>query len=214
MYGILNIDKTVNAAQTKHIILRGIKLQKIIYCSPNKIDWDAQSAFKITNYYTEKEEHMVFCYLKQYVHGGDLKFCTCCFDKEAAGKQDLQLCVNLNPNRSDDFFHIEFGFDGINHTKFVNPHDKLAKDISADGISYRSYRTNDQQGYYWCGELTLSKEFIRRHFDTVMEENSVFLLNFYKIFSDSADHAALFPDSENILTDKAEKMESFVVFNY
>ena len=189
-------------------------MHKIIYSSPNKIDWDAQSAFKITNYYTDKEECMIFCYLKQYVQNGALKFCTFCFDREASGKKDLQLCFNLNPEKSDSFVHLEFGIDGLNHIYTVNPESKTKVEIPADCLEYRSFRTNDQQGYYWCGEITVSSEFISRYFDTALKEQSIILLNFYKVFADTDDYACLFPDENNNIICKSESMQEFVILNY
>ncbi|MBE6879134.1 MAG: hypothetical protein E7488_08270 [Ruminococcaceae bacterium] len=191
-------------------------MQKIIYTSQNKIDWDAQSAFKLTNYYTDDENCMVFCYLKQYVENGNLKICTFCFDKEASGKNDLQLCFNLNPEKQRDFIAVDFGIDGISSVRKVSAENHTAAfmDETCDGISYRSFRSNDQQGFYWCGELTLSKEFIENHFYTVLEEKSIILLNLYKLFPGRNDYACLFPDPCNILAEKSEYMQEFVVLNY
>ncbi|MBQ7283363.1 MAG: hypothetical protein IJW74_00700 [Oscillospiraceae bacterium] len=189
-------------------------MHRIIYSSPNKIEWDAQSAFKITNYYTEKEECMIFCYLKQYVHNGTLKLCSFCFDSEAAGKKDLQLCFNLNPEHSTDFILMEFGIDGINSAVLVSPENKSAENLSSDMFSYRAFKTNDQQGYYWCGEISVSKEFIRQYFDTELKEQSIILLNFYKIFDGIKDYGCLFPDGNSNISCKGETMQEFVILNY
>ena len=189
-------------------------MHKIIYSSPNKIEWDAQSAFKITNYYTDKEEHMVFCYLKQYVSDGDLKLCTYCFDSEAIGKNDLQLCFNLNPEKSDNFIHMEFGIDGIDNIQLANTENTTLTSLPSDSFSYRSFKTNDQQGFYWCGEITVPAIFVEKIFDTRLEENSIILLNFYKIFADSDDYACLFPDIENNILNKHNHMEEFIILNY
>ena len=189
-------------------------MQKIIYTSPNKIDWDAQSAFKLTNYYTDDENCMVFCYLKQYVENGNLKICTFCFDSEAAGKKDLQLCFNLNPEKQTDFIALDFGIDGISEAKLINPQTESAGDISHRGIAYRSFTSNDQQGYYWCGELTLSADFIREYFGTALAEKSIIVLNLYKLFCGREDYACLFPDPCNRLVDKGEYMQEFVVLSY
>ena len=190
-------------------------MQKIIYTSPNKIDWDAQSAFKLTNYYTDEENCMVFCYLKQYVENGNLKICTFCFDKEATGKNDLQLCFNLNPEYSMDFIQMEFGIEGIDSIKAVQSDNTVnIMDNLTDGISFRSFTSNDQQGYYWCGELTLTEDFIKNHFNTVLKEKSIIVLNLYKIFPGRSDYACLFPDPENNILKKHSYMQEFVVLNY
>ena len=196
--------------------LRGNKLQRIIYTSPNKIDWDAQSAFKMTNYYTDNEDCMVFCYLKQYVENGSLKICTFCFDKEPSGKNDLQLCLNLSPENQSDFIALDFGIDGISSTKAVSPDNLHCCDISctAEDISYHAFTSNDQQGYYWCGEITLSAQFIEKHFGTMLEEKSIILLNLYRYFAGMEDYACLFPDPVNNLAEKNNFMQEFIVLNY
>ena len=188
-------------------------MQKIIYSSPSKIEWDAQSAFKITNYYTDTENHMIFCYLKQYVQNGNLHLCTYCFDKEATGKNDLQLCFNLNPEQGEKYIHMEFGVEGID-TVFSVEGGSSAKVAQDKGISYRSFTSNDQQGYYWCGEITFDKDFIKEHFDTLLDEKSIILMNFYKIFPDCGDYACLFPDNKNDILAKADSMQEFVVLKY
>ena len=192
------------------------KLQRIIYTSPQKIDWDAQSAFKLTNYYTDDENCMVFCYIKLYVEGGKLKICTFCFDSEAKGKNDLQLCFNLNPEKQTDFVTVDFGIDGISSLRYVKTSDNTIADIGtgSDGISFHSFRTNDQQGFYWCGELTLSSSFIEKHFSTDLAEKSIILLNLYRLFAGREDYACLFPDPYNRISAKNEYMQEFVILNY
>ena len=188
-------------------------MQKIIYTSPSKIEWDAQSAFKITNYYTDREDHMVFCYLKQYVQNGDLKLCTYCFDKEAVGTKDLQLCFNLNPENGEKYINMIFGVDGIESV--VSTENTATAHLHySNGIVYHSFKSNDQQGFYWCGEITLTKDFISKQFDTYLDEKSIILLNFYKIFPDSEDYACLFPDNKNDILAKADSMQEFVVLKY
>ena len=191
-------------------------MQKIIYTSPNKIDWDAQSAFKLTNYYTDDENCMVFCYLKQYVENGNLKICTFCFDKEAAGKNDLQLCLNLNPEVQSGFIAMDFGIDGISAVSSVCTETNSIDPICADeeGISYHSFKSNDQQGFYWCGEITFSVDFIRRHFGTFITEESIIVLNLYRLFPGRNDYACLFPDPCNNILTKGEYMQEFVVLRY
>ena len=154
---------------------------------------------------------MVFCYLKQYVQAGQLKLCTFCFDSEAKGKNDMQLFFNLNPAVSDSYVHMEFGIDGIDSIHLVNG---SAEEIGCEGISFRSYTSNDQQGYYWCGEITLSQQFISRYFDTYLDEAGIILLNMYRIFPGSKDFASLFPDSKNDILAKADSMQEFVILKY
>ena len=209
------INRQVLSNNTSEIHKR-LKLQKIIYTSPNKIDWDAQSAFKLTNYYTDDENCMVFCYLKQYVENGSLKICTFCFDKEATGKNDLQLCFNLNPEVQSDFIAMDFGIDGISSLSSVSSKAGTESRLCADseGISYHTFTSNDQQGFYWCGEITLSDDFIRRHFGTSLEEKSIIVLNLYKLFPGRKDYACLFPDPYNKILTKGEYMQEFVVLKY
>lgn len=191
-------------------------MQRIIYTSPNKIEWDAQSAFKLTNYYTDDENCMVFCYLKQYVEDGSLKICTFCFDKEPVGKNDLQLCFNLNPENQRDFMAVDFGIDGISSIKTVSAENSCQNDMETDleGLSFHTFKSNDQQGFYWCAEITMSAEFISRYFDTVLKENSIVLMNLYRLFPGRSDYACLFCDPCNTLLTKGEYLQEFVVLNY
>ena len=190
-------------------------MERIIYSSLNNIEWDAQSAFKLTNYYTDKEECMIFTYLKQYVYNNNLKICTYCFEKDASGKQDLQLCLNLNPEVTKSYIHIEYGIDGINSIYIIddNGNKKEIFDFS-DKIQYHSFKSNDQQGYYWCGEITVSKNFIKEIFETILKEKSIISLNLYKIFPQMSDYACLFPDDKNNFLSKKDSMKEFVVLNY
>ncbi len=190
-------------------------MERIIYSSLNNIEWDAQSAFKLTNYYTNKEECMIFTYLKQYVHNNNLKICTYCFEKDPSGKQDLQLCLNLNPEITKNYIHIEFGIDGINSIFIINDNgDKKEICDFCDKIQYHSFKANDQQGYYWCGEITVSKNFIKEIFETTIKEKSIISLNLYKVFSQMSDYACLFPDDKNNLLSKKDCMKEFVILNY
>ena len=211
----MGIDQLFLSNNTSEIHKR-LKLQKIIYTSPNKIDWDAQSAFKLTNYYTDDENCMVFCYLKQYVENGNLKICTFCFDKEAVGKNDLQLCLNLNPEVQSGFIAMDFGIDGISAVSSVCAETNSVNPICADeeGIDYHSFKSNDQQGFYWCGEITFSVDFIRRHFGTFITEESIIVLNLYRLFPGRNDYACLFPDPCNNILTKGEYMQEFVVLRY
>lgn len=206
----------VFAAVIAYYGIRGKKLQRIIYTSPNKIDWDAQSAFKITNYYTDNENCMVFCYLKQYVENGSLKICTFCFDKEATGKKDLQLCLNLNPEKQSEFILMDFGIDGIDSVKTVSPEQQhiASTACTPEDIAFRSFTSNDQQGYYWCGEIIFSAEFIRKQFGTDLAEKSIIVLNLYRFFEGTEDYACLFPDPDNNSFVKNEYMQEFIILNY
>ena len=108
---------------------------------------------------------------------------------------------------------MEFGIEGIDTVFSVE--DGGSTIVSAEkGISYRSFTSNDQQGYYWCGEITFDKDFIKEHFDTLLDEKSIILMNFYKIFPDCSDYACLFPDNKNDILAKADSMQEFVVLKY
>ncbi|MEG2927965.1 MAG: hypothetical protein RR846_00325 [Oscillospiraceae bacterium] len=195
-------------------------MRRIIYSSQGRIEWDAQSAFKLTNYYTDLEEHMVFCYLRQYVEAGSLKLCTYCFDSTAAGKQDLVLSLNPNPEHQSGYLNLTFGIDGIECLeKITEPCNSSAlpikcEGLAADSIAFSSHKANDQQGYYWCGEITLSKDFLAENFGAHLGEKSILALNMYKLFLPSGDYASLFPDNINDKNKRSDFMQEFVVLNY
>lgn len=189
-------------------------MRRIIYFSQDKIEWDAQSAFKLTNYYTDIENHMIFCYIRQYVQNKALKLCAYCFSKEATGKKDFELSLNLNPEKSDDYLHIRFGIEGIDSFEIVSPSTGTAKELSAAAVEYSAHKANDQQGHYWCGEITLPEGIIKELFNVELQEKNIILLNLYKIFEDSQDYASLFPDLENAKLKKATAMQEFVILKY
>ena len=81
-------------------------------------------------------------------------------------------------------------------------------------FTLHTFKENDQQGYYWCGELTIPKQAIKTIFNTELSEKSIIKLNFYKIFKGVADHASLFPDRENNKDNKSAYMQEFVVLDY
>lgn len=94
-------------------------MQNIIYKSRGQIPWDTQSAFKATNYKSRCEEHMVYCYLKSYVHGADLVICTYCFTAEPEKNADISLYLNLNPELGKTLC-LNFGFDNLEDVYFTD----------------------------------------------------------------------------------------------
>ena len=44
------------------------------------------------------------------------------------------------------------------------------EEISADGINLECFKANDEQGFYWCGQITISRHKINQLFDTLPEE--------------------------------------------
>ena len=72
--------------------------------------------------------------------------------------------------------------DGINRFDFVNPSTGEILSLNPDILQYHTFRTNDQQGFYWCGEITIPADFTKEYFSTCLCEESIILLNFYKIF--------------------------------
>ncbi|MEG1800352.1 MAG: hypothetical protein RR273_00120 [Oscillospiraceae bacterium] len=195
-------------------------MRRIIYSCKDKIDWDAQSAFKLTNYYTDLENHRVFSYLNQYVENGAIKICTYCFDSEAVGTQDISIAINPNPEQQSDYLSLVFGIDGLGCCEKVSVPQKSSADgaqcapIAAKEIGYHAYKANDQQGYYWCGEITLTKEFLEHTFAAQIGEKSIITLNMYKLFSGCSDYAALFEDNINDKNKRSDFMQEFVVLNY
>ena len=178
----------------------------IIYKSDNIIPWDTQSAFKMTNYRVSVEENMIFCYLKTYVHGGDLVLCSYCFTENPKGNDNLHLYINLNPENREDILKIDFGFDGIKEISYRNKKTDIR-------LEYRPFKSDDEQGFYWCGELVLKADTIENLSGKKLEEDSIFTLNMTQTFA-NGDMFVLFgnPEEENF---KAEDcMDVFVLLNY
>ena len=180
----------------------------IIYKSDNIIPWDTQSAFKMTNYRVSVEENMIFCYLKAYVHGGDLVLCSYCFTEHPQGNDNIHLYINLNPENRDNILKIDFGFDGVKEISF-----RGQPVTGTHPVEYRPFKTDDEQGFYWCGELVIKAETIKQLANSCLEENSVLTLNMSQTF-ENGDCSVLFgnPEQENFMAEN--NMDVFVVLNY
>lgn len=183
-------------------------MENIIYKSENIIPWDTQSAFKMTNYNASVEENMVFCYLKGYVHGAGLVLCSYCFLENPVGDDNIHLYLNLSPETKDNVLQVDFGYEGISNISFAGK--KLT-----DGrcVSFRPFKTDDEQGFYWCGEIVIDKDTIDKLFNTQLKEQSIFTLNMTQTF-ENGDFSALFGDVCSKDFDAKENMNVFVVLNY
>lgn len=182
-------------------------MRNIIYKSDNIIPWDTQSAFKMTNYSVSCEENMIFCYMKSYVHRGDLVLCSYCFTEFPQGNDNLHLYINFAPAHQDDILKIDFGFDGIKH--MVCGENKL--DYS--DIDFIPFKSDDEQGFYWCGELRIKAAAIKKLTGISLDENSLFKLNMTQTF-ENGDMFSLFgnPGTDSFMADRC--MDEFVVLNY
>ena len=178
----------------------------IIYKSDNIIPWDTQSAFKMTNYKVSVEENMIFCYLKTYVHGSDLVLCSYCFTENPVGNDNLHLYLNLNPENKKDILKIDFGFDGIKEISYKGQKSDIC-------VEYRPFKSNDEQGFYWCGELVIKSDAIAALSGNTLAENSIFTLNMTQCF-ENGDMFTLFgnPEKEGFCPEDA--MDVFVILNY
>ena len=185
---------------------KAVFVANIIYKSENIVPWDTQSAFKMTSYNVSSENNMVFCYLKAYVNGGDLVLCSYRFTEETGKSADMHIYTNLNPESDCGILHIDYGYDGISSATVNN------SDI-ADKLVYSSFRADDEQGFYWCGEIRIPARFIKETFGVVLEENSIIQLNMIQTFEND-DIAVLFGNCEEENYSPEENMAVFVVLNY
>ena len=183
-------------------------MENIIYKSENIIPWDTQSAFKMTSYNTTKEENMVFCYLKSYVHGRDLVLCSYCFVENPAGNDNIHLYINLAPENRDKLLEIRFGYEGMGSLLLA---DKIP--ATADGVKYRCFKTDDEQGFYWCGEIVLEESFIMENFGIKLEERSIFTMNMVQDFG-GGEYSVLCGDATVPGYNPAENMGVFNVLDY
>ncbi len=182
-------------------------MQNIIYKSDNIIPWDTQSAFKMMNYYTRLEEHMVFCYLKSYVHKNDLVLCSYCFEEQPKGCDKLHLYINPQPEVSADYIKVDFGFDGVSSAMFG------AYDLTGD-IAYSSFKADDEQGFYWCGEIIIPAHVLKEHRNVVLREKGIITMNMVQSF-ENGDTSVLFANRQTENRSSArDDMSIFVVLNY
>ena len=183
-------------------------MHNIIYRSENIIPWDTQSAFKMTGYNTVCEEHMIFCYLKGYVHRGNMVLCSYCFTENPAGNDNIHLYINLSPEEKEKVLQIDFGFEGIKSVYLEG------KDVTDKGyVSLRPFKTDDEQGFYWCGEITISSDALAEMYGVQLAEGSIFTLNMTQTFA-GGDFSVLFGDACEENYSPADNMNVFVILNY
>lgn len=180
-------------------------MQNILYKSSSILPWDTQSAFKIKNYHVTKEENTVFCYLKGYVLNGDLILCCYNFIENPNDNNSMYMYLNLNPELSEKTMEINFGYNGISSCK-VN------QNLYTD-IKYNTFKANDEQGFYWCGEITISAETISKIWNTSLNEKSIISLNMMQKFT-NGDFSALGGKISNTNYNPTGNMEIFVILNY
>lgn len=157
----------------------------IIYKSNNTIPWDTQSAFKMTVYTGTEEKDLIFCYFKAYVCRSDLVVCTYTFLQNPKGKKDLTFVLSLGGRT----VKVVFGYDGI---------DAVNADgcgVQTDKVKLNVFKSNDEQGFYWCGELTFDNRFIREIFHGVLCEGDTVGLNLIQNFEDG-EHGSVFADGK------------------
>jgi len=180
-------------------------VQNIIYKSDSILPWDTQSAFKMTSYNTTCEENMVFCYLKGYVNAGNLVLCSYCFTESPTGNDNIHLYLNLNPENPDKVLKIDFGYDGISCAHICGN--------STDCISYHPFRADDEQGFYWCGEITIPAENIQQLYGVKLEEKELIAMNMVQTF-EKGDFSVLCGDATQTDYNPVKNMEIFVILNY
>ena len=182
-------------------------MHNIIYKSDSILPWDTQSAFKMTSYKTDKEEHMVFCYLKGYVHGQDLVLCSYNFTENPSGDDNMELFLNLSPEKDkENILKITYGYDGVKSAVIGGVDYK-------DSIDFRKFKANDEQGFYWCGEIVLSHKIIKKLWYSIIQEKDIITLNMVQKF-DNGDFSVLCGDATENNYNPESDMEVFVVLNY
>lgn len=185
-------------------------MRNIIYKSDSTLPWDTQSAFKMTSYNTSVEENMVFCYVKAYIHQNDFVLCSYCFVENPDNSDNLQLFLNLNPEQAGGFLQINFGYNGISSA--IMKKGDSEKDYK-EKTSFSSFKADDEQGFYWCGEIRIPMELSKEIFNVTLREKSIISLNMVQKFS-NGDFSCLFGDSTAADYSPADNMEIFVVLNY
>ncbi len=180
-------------------------MQNILYKSENIIPWDTQSAFKMNSYSAQCEENMVFFYMKAYVHKSDLVLCSYCFTEKPAEYANMHLYLGLSPENSDDIIKIDYGYNGIENM----PGNMKA----ASAVEYRSFKADDEQGFYWCGEIRIKGDFIAEYSGRPLREKSILTMNLTQSF-ENGDMAALFGDVTVKGYNRAADTQVFVVLNY
>ena len=158
-------------------------MSNIIYKSNVTIPWETQSAFKMKEYHVGREDDMVYCYLKAYVRNGDLILNSFQFIEEPEGNDSMTVLVRIPFEGDAAGLTVTYGYDGISKVEGAG--------CAASDIVFNSYKADDEQGFYWCGEITLSEKVIEQTFNTKLAENMNVGLNLRQNFSDG-NYAVLF----------------------
>lgn len=186
-------------------------MRNIIYKSDSTLPWDTQSAFKMTSYNASVEENMVFCYIKAYIHQNDFVLCSYCFVENPDGDDNLRLFLNLNPECGNDLLQIDFGYGGISSALLKKSGNTEIN--YKDEITFSSFKADDEQGFYWCGEIRIPRRSVEKMFNVSLKEKSIIRLNMLQKFS-NGDFSSLFGDTAHPDYLRADNMEIFVVLNY
>ncbi len=187
-------------------------MNDIIYTSNTSIPWDTQSAFKLTHYNVNQENHMIFAYLKTFVQNENLHLCSFCFKQNPTGKKDLQLSLNLNPENSKSYLHIEYGIDGIDSVFLIAENETVI--INNNLIDVYPFLGDDEQGHYWAFEIIIKKDFIQNYFSTSLVESSSIAFNLHQIYNDSDDFSSIIKTKENSFKEKMNNQKQVLIFNY
>ena len=170
-------------------------MSNIIYNSTVTIPWETQSAFKMRDYHVNREDDMVYCYLKTYVRNGDLILNSYQFIEDPEGNDSMTFLVNIPFGDDKGKLVITYGYEGISEVR------GCAGSVSSD-IIFNSYKADDEQGFYWCRELTLPGAFIEQTFNTKLTENMSMGLNLRQNLSDGG-YAVLFSNGDTPFEDVA-----------
>ena len=182
-------------------------MPKIIYRRGQVLPWDTQSAFKMKYYTSQEDKNTVFCYLKGYVLGDDLSLCVYFFEDVPTQRDKLTLSLNLTPQRKDSILKIRFGYRGVNSRTYCG------KAVDSVPVKFKSYKANDEQGYYWCAEISLAGDKAKEIFgDKALGEN-ILAMNLVRHFEDG-NLGSLSSAGKTADEDILNTMEIFTVIDY
>jgi hypothetical protein len=165
----------------------------IIYNSSISIPWETQGAFKMREYHVNREDDMVYCYLKAYVRNGSLILNSFQFIEDPEGNDSMTALINIPFGKTHARLLITYGYEGIS---------RVEGGCAASDIIFNSYKSDDEQGFYWCGEINIPETVIEQISNTKLAENMSIGLNLRQNFEDGG-YAVLFDEDGRAFEDVA-----------
>lgn len=156
--------------------------------------WDSLPAAKIINYPLEKADYKPYAQARLCISGDEIHLQMLSFEAEPEEKSLIGAALALFPEEdgAKRYFWFSTNRAGNLVCKFINEAEGKEEDISRL-VAVRIYSGEDEQGIYWCANLTLplsaAEKFCGVHY---LEPGCKIKGNFYKLCDGERPHFGSF----------------------